>query len=201
MTQHHLAAGTRGLKIPVCCSEGGIQLQLQLQLQSPATVRQDALTLATTRPLGWDVPGWRKKKKERKKLGFPPQLRFFSREQRCLSARQQSLPSRPKVSRSLRKDCSSAVGCTKWTSSPVFRCAKSWLIVTNEIFFFFFSHVTPRYPINSTKTPSLEMIQLLTMNLAVITFCFVPVLCKIKGKCDIQCSNTLNPPPLKKKKE
>lgn len=48
MTQHHLAAGNRGLKIPVCCSEGGIQLQLQI----PATARQDALTLTTTRPLG-----------------------------------------------------------------------------------------------------------------------------------------------------
>lgn len=53
MTQHHLAAGKCGLKIPVCCSEGGIQLQLRY----PVTVRQDALTLATTRPLGWDVPG------------------------------------------------------------------------------------------------------------------------------------------------
>lgn len=152
-------------------------------------------------------PDGEKKKKERKKLGFPPQLRFFSREQRCLSTRQQSLPSRPKVSRSLRKDCSSAVGCTKWTSS---RCNAPYSrvslckILTDcdkwDFFFFFFSHVTPRYPINSTKTPSLEMIQFSTMNLAVITFCFVPVLCKSKGKCDIQCSNTLNPPPLKKKK-
>lgn len=84
-----------------------------------------------------------KKKKERKKLGFPPpQLHFFSREQRCLSPPGnnrcqvvlkclevwEKIVAAPSAAQNERP-----LGVTPHI--PVFHCAKSWLIVTNEIFF------------------------------------------------------------------
>lgn len=100
MTQHHLAAGTRGLKIPVCVPLWG-------RHPAPAPVPSYCATgcfdLSNRKASGMRCArsGVRVGKKRKKKSWVsPPELHFFSREQHCLSTGQQLLPSCSKVSTS-----------------------------------------------------------------------------------------------------